>query len=78
MTSLRLLPALLLLPLAACGVPEAPQAAPGAVERLTAELDQKEEAERRAISQRNQREAKLRSQRFAQRIAALERDKGRP
>lgn len=70
--TLRPLPALILLLLAACGAPETPQAAPGSVERLTAELDRQEEAERLATIRRNAREAELRSERFAQRLAALE------
>ena len=77
MTLIRFLP-FLLLPLAACGTSETPQPAPGAVERLTAELDRNDTAERNATARRIDREAEARQASFERRIAAIEREEARP
>ena len=65
---------LLLLALAACGSSEAPEAAPGAVERTTAELDRNDATERRDTIRRIENEAEARTDRFEQRIEAIERE----
>ena len=71
------LPALALL--AACGSSESPPAPPpGAGERLAAQLESQEEAERRATVRRIEREAAARQAMFERRIAAIEREEARP
>lgn len=78
MILVRIIP-LLLVPLAACGGSEQPQpAAPGAVERLAAELDQNEADERAATVRRIDQEAEVRKQDFERRIAAIEKQEARP
>jgi TolA-binding protein len=64
---------LLLLTLASCGSSEAPEAAPGAVERTTAELDRNDATERRDTIRRIENEAEARTDRFERRIEAIER-----
>lgn len=68
----RTLPLVFLIPLAACGASETPEAPPGSVERLTTQLDRNEAAERRATARRIDREAEARTERFEQRIEAIE------
>ena len=75
MTLIRIAAPLSLFALSACGSSETPQAAPGAVERTTAELDRNEAAGRRDTVRRIEREAEARSDRFDDRIEAIEREK---
>jgi hypothetical protein len=63
------------LALSACGREAAPEAAPGAVERTTDELDRNAAAERSAITDSNDRDAKERADAAARRIKSVE--KGR-
>ena len=67
-----ILPAILAL--AGCGSSETPQAAPGAVEAATAQLDRNDAAERRGTIERIENEAEQRTDRFEKRIKAIERE----
>lgn len=75
MQSTRALSLPLLLAIAACGSPEAPEAPPGAVERVTEQLDRNDAIERRDTIKRIENEAEARTDRFEQRIEAIERGK---
>ena len=73
MTSPRILSLPLLLALSACNSSKAPEAAPGTVERTTAELDRNDATERRDTIRRIENEAEARTDRFERRIKAIER-----
>lgn len=63
------------LALAACGQPEAPEAAPGAVERTADALDRNEAAERKDTVRRIEAEAEARSESSEARIDAIEKER---
>ena len=72
----RIVPSLLLAALAACGASKEPEAAPGSVERLAAQLDRNAAVERAETVSRIDREAEERKVDFEQRIAAIEKPAG--
>jgi TolA-binding protein len=63
-----------LVALVACGSPQSPEAAPGAVERTTAQLDRDDAREKSITVRRIEDEAEARSDRFDGRIAAIEKE----